>query len=193
VNTERTAEDETPKKQTLALTNRYELANISIDLMKFGTTYDNPLAGAEFELYRGSKDHLTVEWEENPEQTITVVNDNNSFKELYLPEGYYKLKEVLAPTGYQLLGKDICFKIENRVVTLIDAAGNALESGNPEMWNLEGDNTNGFVLKIKNEALYELPSTGGTGIFVYTIGGTLLLMAAALLIYKMKREEVLKG
>nr|WP_296007091.1 VWA domain-containing protein [uncultured Blautia sp.] len=192
VNTERTAEDETPKKQTLALTNRYELANISIDLMKFGTTYDNPLAGAKFELYRGSEDYLTVKWEENPEQKITVVNDN-SLKELDLPEGYYKLKEVLAPTGYQLLGKDICFKIENRVVTLIDAAGNALESGNTEMWTLERDNTNGFVLKIKNEALYELPSTGGTGIFVYTIGGTLLLMAAALLIYKMKREEVLKG
>lgn len=192
VSTERTAEDETPKKQTLALTNRYELANISIDLMKFGKTYDNPLAGAEFELYRGSKDYLTVAWEENPERKITIVNDN-SLKELDLPEGYYKLKEVLAPTGYQLLGKDICFKIENRVVTLIDAAGDALGSGNTEMWNLEEDNTNGYVLKIRNEALYELPSTGGTGIFVYTIGGTLLLMAAALLIYKMKREEVLKG
>ena len=192
VNTERTAEDETPKKQTLALTNMYELANISIDLMKFGTTYDNPLAGAKFELYRGSKDYLTVEWEENPEKKITIVNDN-SLKELDLPEGYYKLKEVLAPTGYQLLGKDICFKIENRVVTLIDAEGNTLESENTEMWTLERDNTNGFVLKIKNEALYELPSTGGPGIFVYTIGGTLLLMAAALLIYKMKREEVLKG
>lgn len=193
VKTERTAEDETPKKQTLALTNMYELANISIDLMKFGTTSDNPLAGAMFDLYSGSKEYITVKWEENPERTITVLNDNNSFKELDLPEGYYKLKEVLAPTGYQLLGKDICFKIENRVVTLIDAAGNALGPGNTEMWNLEGDNTNGFVLKIKNEALYNLPSTGGPGIFVYTIGGTLLLMAAALLIYKMKREEVLKG
>lgn len=192
VKTERTAEDETPKKQTLALTNMYELANISIDLMKFGTTYDNPLAGAKFELYRGSKDYLTLDWEKTPQQVIDVVNDD-SLKELDLPEGYYKLKEVLAPTGYQLLGKDICFKIENRVVTLIDAAGNALESGNTEMWTLERDNTNGFVLKIKNEALYDLPSTGGPGIFVYTIGGTLLLMAAALLIYKMKREEVLKG
>ena len=54
---------------------------------------------------------------------------------------------------------------------------------------------NGAILElqIENTANYELPSTGGTGIFVYTIGGTLLLMAAALLIYKMKREEVLKG
>ena len=192
VNTERTAEDETPKKQTLALTNGYELANISIDLMKFGTTYDNPLAGAKFELYRGSKDYPTVEWEENPEQEITIVNDN-SLKELDLPEGYYKLKEVTAPPGYQLLGKDICFKIENRVVTLIDEAGNSLNDVKTEMWKLEGDTTNGFVIKILNEAVYNLPSTGGPGIFVYTIGGTLLLMAAALLIYKMKREEVLKG
>lgn len=192
VQTKRTAEDaETPKTQTFALTNNYELANVSIDLKKFGKTYDNPLNGAKFELYRGSKTFLGFEWELEGE--LIEINNVDSTEELDLPEGYYKLKEVLAPTGYQLLGKDICFKIENRVVTLIDAAGNALESGNTEMWNLEGDNTNGFVLKIKNEALYELPSTGGTGIFVYTIGGTLLLMAAALLIYKMKREEVLKG
>ena len=122
--------------------------------MKFDTTYDNPLAGAKFELYRGSKDYLALDWEKTPQQVIDVVNEN-SIKELDLPEGYYKLKEVLAPTGYQLLGKDICFKIENRVVTLIDAAGNTVESGNTEMWTLERDNTNGFVLKIKNEALYE--------------------------------------
>ena len=192
VQTKRTAEDaETPKTQTFALTNNYELANVSIDLKKFGTTYDNPLNGAKFELYRGSKTFLGFEWELEGE--LIEINNVDSTEELDLPEGYYKLKEVLAPTGYQLLGKDICFKIENRVVTLIDAAGNALESENTEMWNLEGDNTNGFVLKIKNEALYNLPSTGGSGIFVYTIGGTLLLMAAALLIYKMKREEVLKG
>ena len=50
-----------------------------------------------------------------------------------------------------------------------------------------------YVMIIQNEAIYELPSTGGHGIFVYTIGGTLLLMAATLLLYKMKREEVLKS
>ena len=51
----------------------------------------------------------------------------------------------------------------------------------------------GTYFYFENTPVYSLPSTGGPGIFVYTIGGTLLLMAAALLIYKMKREEVLKG
>ena len=50
-----------------------------------------------------------------------------------------------------------------------------------------------IVLKIKNIELYELPSTGGIGTYWYTIGGTLLMMAAALILYKKKHaEEVLK-
>ena len=43
-----------------------------------------------------------------------------------------------------------------------------------------------------NTPLYELPSSGGPGIFLYTIGGVLLLMAGSLILYKMKRGEVLK-
>ena len=51
----------------------------------------------------------------------------------------------------------------------------------------------GAVISFTNAKIYTLPSTGGPGIFGYMIGGTLLLMAAALLLYKMKREEVLKS
>lgn len=40
-----------------------------------------------------------------------------------------------------------------------------------------------------NKPLYALPSAGGSGIFTYTIGGTMLLMAAALILYKMKNRE----
>ena len=42
-----------------------------------------------------------------------------------------------------------------------------------------------------NTALYELPSAGGTGIYRYTIGGILLMMAGALVLYKRKRRGVL--
>ena len=48
-----------------------------------------------------------------------------------------------------------------------------------------------WVIKVKNDALYDLPSTGGIGIFWYTIGGMLLMMAAALVLYKRKCREVL--
>lgn len=183
-----------PQNADIAVVNTYNMKKTSIDLKKFGTTYENPLDGAKFELYQGDKNETdgSVKWGSEMIQKI-IVNNADTMKELDLPEGYYKLKEVTAPSGYQLLGKDICFKIENRVVTLIDEAGNSLNDVKTEMWKLGGDTTNGFVIEILNEAVYNLPSTGGPGIFVYTIGGTLLLMAAALLIYKMKREEVLKG
>ena len=48
-----------------------------------------------------------------------------------------------------------------------------------------------MVLKVQNEKLYELPKTGGTGTFVYTISGTLLMLAAALILYK--KKEIIKS
>lgn len=192
VETKRTEGDaETPKTQTFALTNMYELANVSIDLKKFGTTYNNPLDGAEFELYAGIKNQdNSVTWDDTSKEKISVKNNE---KELELPEGYYKLKEVLAPSGYQLLGNEICFKIENRSITLIDAEGNEISAGKNDMWKLEEDASGGFILSILNEALYDLPSTGGNGIYVYMIGGVALMMAAMFILYKMKDKGVPKS
>lgn len=192
VETKRTEGDaETPKTQTFALTNMYELANVSIDLKKFGTTYNNPLDGAEFELYAGIKNQdNSVTWDDTSKEIISVKNNE---KELELPEGYYKLKEVLAPSGYQLLGNEICFKIENRSITLIDAEGNEISAGKNDMWKLEEDASGGFILSILNEALYDLPSTGGNGIYVYMIGGVALMMAAMFILYKMKDKGVPKS
>ena len=188
VETQRTAEDETPKTQLFKLSNMYELANVTLDLKKFGTTYDNILDGAEFELYTGMKNQdNSVTWESNPQKTISVKNKQ---KELELPEGYYKLKEVLAPSGYQLLGNEICFKISNRSISLIDVEGNEINSGRTDMWKLEKDASDGFILSILNEALYDLPSTGGNGIYVYMIGGVALMMAAMFILYKMKCKGV---
>ena len=58
---------------------------------------------------------------------------------------------------------------------------------------IEAEDGKNIILKVKNIELYELPSTGGIGTYWYTIGGTLLMMAAALILYKKKHaEEVLK-
>ena len=48
-----------------------------------------------------------------------------------------------------------------------------------------------YVITVTNDMLYDLPKTGGIGIFWYTIGGMLLMMAAALVLYKRKCREVL--
>ena len=48
-----------------------------------------------------------------------------------------------------------------------------------------------YVITVQNEVIYELPSTGGSGIYWYSICGMLLMMAAAWIIYKNKCREVL--
>ena len=45
---------------------------------------------------------------------------------------------------------------------------------------------------VANDLLYELPHTGGTGIYLYMIGGMLLMFAAVWILYKNKCKEVLE-
>ena len=48
-----------------------------------------------------------------------------------------------------------------------------------------------IVATVQNEILYSLPSAGGTGIYLYMIGGILLMFAAVWILYKNKCKEVL--
>ena len=43
-----------------------------------------------------------------------------------------------------------------------------------------------FCYYFEDDVLYELPSTGGAGIYWYTISGTLLMIAGMLVLYKKK-------
>ena len=54
-----------------------------------------------------------------------------------------------------------------------------------------GNSTDPFI--VANWKTYELPSTGGIGIYWYMFGGMLLMLAAALITYRNKCKEVLRG
>lgn len=92
-----------------------------------------------------------------------------------------------APVGYTLSGKkwEVTISVKGGMPVIKEQDGTPVK--------MEQDENGVFIMKVHNKAVYELPSSGGHGTFVYTIGGTLLLMAAALLLYKMKRKEVLKS
>ena len=89
-----------------------------------------------------------------------------------------------------LLADKIYFKQEKGVITLTDNSGTPL-SASPKMWALE-ETTNKYVLTVKNEIIYDLPSTGHSGIFNILMSGILLMFAGILIIYKMKGKGVLK-
>ena len=150
------------------------------------TNHNNFLSGAEFQLFNDEK---TYYGKSNENGLVEWYNgaDFSGEKVEKLGKGSYTLKETKAPVAYALSDKK--WKVE--ITHNGDLKSITDENGASVDVTMETDGT--YIYYFDNVMAYELPSTGGPGIFVYTIGGTLLLMAAALLIYKMKREEVLKG
>lgn len=184
----------------IQITNTYSEQTADLDLIKTseaGTKFD----GAEFKLYKKNdkgvyelqKFEYTDESGRNQtRETIQVINTGGSEAELKnLQSGQYYLEEVKAPEACMLLADKIYFKQEKGVITLTDKNGNPLSSI-PKMWNLS--DTNGkYTLTVKNEIIYDLPSTGHSGIFNIMMSGILLMFAGILIIYKMKGKEVLKN
>ena len=154
------------------------------------------LPGAEFGLYNQGAYMPSYKATSDENGIITTwveVKKNKEIPSREIPNGIYTLKETKAPTGYAVNPIQWEITIDDGNVT-VKAGNNSVNAiAKEELANITGANANGTYFYFENTPVYELPSTGGTGIFVYTIGGTLLLMAAALLIYKMKHEEVLKG
>ena len=183
----------------IQITNTYSEQTADLDLIKTsvgGTKFD----GAEFKLYKKNdkeeyelqKFEYTDKSENNQtRETIQVINSDESEAELKnLPSGQYYLEEVKAPEACMLLADKIYFKQEKGVITLTDKDGEQLTK-NPDMWTLTGT-TGKYVLTVKNEIIYDLPSTGHSGIFNIMMSGILLMFAGILIIYKMKGKEVLK-
>ena len=83
--------------------------------------------------------------------------------------------------SYALLNADITITVDQNGVTVSGSEKASVSQ--------EEDGT--YTIIVKNDMLYSLPSTGGSGIYWFSICGMLLMMAAAWIIYKNKCREVL--
>ena len=185
----------------IQITNTYSEQTADLDLIKTSTSVaGTKFDGAEFKLYKkndeGAYELQKFEYtdksgKDQTRETIQVINTDGSEAELKnLQSGQYYLEEVKAPEACMLLADKIYFKQEKGKITLTDKGGNVL-ADSPTMWTLSG--TDGkYTLTVKNEILYSLPSAGGTGIYLYMIGGILLMFAAVWILYKNKCKEVLE-
>lgn len=161
-----------------------KLKTATLDLKKTDEKQNNPtyLDGAYFKLEKKSGENWGPV--ENYDR-FSVGNKDTDIELNNLRNGDYRLTEVTAPSGYMLLSSPICFTVSNGTVTLTD------EGTVSNMCELTTESTNPPVLTIKNQKLYSLPESGGSGIYWYMIGGMVLMSTAAWILYKNKCREVL--
>lgn len=141
-------------------------------------TSDIYLKGAEFTLLDNNGNQVTIGTNTNG---TYISGEDGLVLEGDITYGTYILTEVKAPSGYTKLADPITVTVNDDGITVSENTNVKIEKQN-----------NTYIITVANNLLYELPHTGGPGIFLYMIGGMLLMGAAAWILYKNKRREVLK-
>lgn len=146
-------------------------------------TKEHPkLAGAKFSLTGKNYKNVYYGLSDN-DGLVRWYSDKDCTKSLLFSDWQtdtYTFEEIQAPAGYSLNTNTWTIKKEVADPTVISKVviTKADESLNQNYY-------------FNNTPLYDLPSTGGTGIYLYMIGGMLLMFAAVWILYKNKCKEVL--
>ena len=139
---------------------------------------DGTLSGAEFEIYKGAVTgdplqfvkvsdgnyKLALTNEAGADATV-AVDEKGKLVLTGLAEGTYYIKETLAPEGYSL--------VETPKTVTITAAKEHVS----------------VSIDFVNTKLGSLPSTGGIGTTIFTIGGCAIMIIAAALFFASRRKS----
>lgn len=197
----------TPKDEVIVFT--YELDVTKVD----GTNTETKLKGAEFVLLNEDADKVAivedgkfVEWQDIPtagedgkiawpEGSILKSDDNGLFSVAGLDDGTYKLREITAPAGYNLLNADVTVVIkatttngqnwtDSKAKSALTALTVKVDNGDA----VDGDLEKGSVsITIKNNKGADLPETGGIGTTIFYVVGSILVLGAAIVLITKKR------
>ena len=167
-----TSEDGTMITQTI--TNTKIVAELKLIKVEKGNL-TNPLKYAEFALYKANDDY-TYEESNLISNSIKTGQDGRVTVENLVP-GKYVLKETKAPDGYSL--STVVWQI------LVNDDRSVVVTFNGTVINTDNDG----AFYIENTKIYSLPSSGGSGTYLYTISGVAFITAALLLFINNKRKE----
>lgn len=114
--------------------------------------------------------------------------------------GVYYLKETAAPGGYTI--NDTVYRVEIKNIQRTSTADDTIKSYDVVVTNMAdttktttttitvGSNTpTGTTMSIVNTKLNALPSTGGIGTTIFTIGGCAIMIAAAFLFFASRKKN----
>lgn len=133
--------------------------------------------GPEEEPLPGTKLQVTWDKVQHPEYT---TNTNGTVVLPKLPNGDYTVRLMNTPTGYlpQISVPEL--NAQYGEITLTTAA---------DAWMLEKTVENEYLLTLRLQALYTLPTTGGTGTAAFTAAGVLLMGLAAVMLCRKKQVK----
>lgn len=142
-----------------------------------------PQAGATFTLFAADKKTVVATTQS------TIGADGNAYIDFTgLDAGTYYLQETMAPGGYSVnetMYKVVIAAEYNDDGTLKNSSVSIGEVGEDGEATVDSDE----VIIIQNTKLASLPSTGGIGTTIFTIGGCVIMIAAAALFFVNRRKS----
>lgn len=160
---------------------------------------NNALIGAAFELQKKNTSGVfeTVELvnatkDEHGKYTL-INNTVTSFAWNGVDDGIYRLVEVITPSGYNTIDPieftvnadhTITWNGENRTGVLTNLTGTAASG---EITFTPNTDKSELATNVVNQSGSTLPSTGGMGTTIFYVVGTILVLAAAVLLITKKR------
>lgn len=155
--------------------------------------HEKTLQGAQFSLTPAGDGASTNYIGESGEKGLITWHQEGSDEPVEkIQPGTYMLSETMAPEGYALSEETWTIKISPKGVLLLIKNN---KTGNEPLGSTEIIDNSKVIMTFyfDNTMLYELPETGGIGTYWYTIGGMLLMMGAALILYRSKYKRGVRG
>lgn len=120
---------------------------------------------------------------------ILTYDEDGLFKITGLDDGDYKLREIKAPDGYNLLDGDLDVSINATTTNGQEWAGTPGDALTHVGTDNDGGNreTGIAYITIANNKGATLPETGGMGTTLFYIAGAVLVIGAAVLLVTRRR------
>lgn len=200
----------TPAMKRTTDTSSVTVYNYAFKLEKKDTTGWSKLPGAEFTIYSDEactnaisfdKTGTDGVYEKNTNGTVTKIPADFTVKGL--APGVYHVKEMTTPKGYFAPAGNFTLTLTAAKDAVANKHNGELDGGNSSFTAnetvkdgalivnkvVDNDNKNTYSVQLKNSVIPTLPSTGGAGTAVFTVAGVAVMVLAAVLFLRRKKEE----
>ena len=150
----------------------------AVSIWKTNEAYDTITTGASFELYKAEDyddaSDKPMSGRDPYQSGRTGTKGILSLGDLEV--GEYRLVETSPPEGYSALDSAVKITVTSSEVYATQGEQQSLVVREGDPYWVEGQSPDTWQIRVPNNPGFEMPSTGGTGSFPYTLGGILLIM-----------------